>query len=232
MEGNKKAQKKEDGPKTFLQQFNDLKKKHPDALLMFRNRDFYELYRQDALKAGAVLGLTLANQIVKGLDEKVEKVKVATFPYYDLDTYLPKLIKAGNRVAIVDKFFDPKLEKLAKEGIDAIKEKGKKADETSQNTLNNTNDMPKKKKDQAVQEEPVRATAKTVSGDKPAEKNQAEQKNAAKTEQKPQAEKEQKKEAKASPVTLRWSPPTVRKSPTAMPTRVRQTLMTSTLPPR
>ena len=193
--------KKQTATQSFLKQFNDLKKKHPDALLMFRDRDFYELYKQDAVKAGTTLGLTLSSQAFEGVKEKV---KAVTFPHYDLDTYLPKLIRAGHRVAIVDRLFDPKLEKLAREGIETLKEEGHKPDETVQPTLNNTKDMPKKKKEQASQEEPVRTT-KTVGGDKPAKENKVEspkagQKEAAKTEQKTEvreAPKTEKKEAKA-----------------------------------
>lgn len=193
-QNNKSSEKKEEV--SFLQQFNDLKKKHPDALLMFRNRDFYELYKQDAVKAGAQLGLRISNQMFEGVKEKV---KVAVFPYYDLDTYLPKLIKAGNRVAIVDRLFDKKVEKLAKEGIDTLKAKGQKTDGPAEPTLNNTNDMQKKKKEQAAQEEPVRKTAKAATGEKPAKENKAEQKDAAKTEQKAEVkdtQKTEKKEAK------------------------------------
>lgn len=183
--------KKQTATQSFLKQFNDLKKKHPDALLMFRNRDFYELYKQDAVKAGTALGLTLSSQTFEGVKEKV---KVAAFPHYDLDIYLPKLIRAGHRVAIVDRLFDLKQEKLAKEDIESLKEKGRKPDETVQSTLNNTNDMPRKKKEQASQEEPVRTTAKTVAGDKPAKENKAE---SPKAEQKDAAKKEQKTEARA-----------------------------------
>lgn len=194
--------KKQTAMQSFLKQFNDLRKKHPDALLMFRNRDFYELYKQDAVKAGTVLGLTLSSQTFEGVKEKV---KVITFPHYDLDTCLPKLIRAGHRVAIVDRLFDLKQVKLAREGIEPLKEKGHKPDETVQPTLNNTKDMPKKKKEQASQEEPVRTTAKTVSGDKPAKENKVaspktEQKEAANTEQKTEvreAPKTEKKEARA-----------------------------------
>ncbi len=189
---DKKQTGKQEKGGSLLQQFNELKKKHPDALLMFRNRDFYELYKEDAVKAGAVLGLRLGSQIFDGVKQKVEMV---AFPHYDLDTYLPKLIRSGNRVAIVDRQPDQKLDKLVKEGIEAIKEKGRKPDEKVQ-TSPITNDMAKKRQEQAAQEGPARTTAKAAGGEKPAEKNQTEQKTTAKVEQKNEAKVAQQTETK------------------------------------
>jgi antirestriction protein ArdC len=84
-----------------IQQYLDLKKKHPDAMLLFRNGDFYETYKEDAEKSSKILGITLTkNSKVKGTDGKA--VAMAVFPFQALDTYLPKLIRSGERVAICD----------------------------------------------------------------------------------------------------------------------------------
>ena len=100
----------------MMQQFFSLKAKHPDALLLFRCGDFYETYCDDAVDASRILGITLTHRNngsgVKGKDE------MAGFPHHALDTYLPKLIRAGRRVAICDQLEDPKLtKKLVKRGI-------------------------------------------------------------------------------------------------------------------
>lgn len=86
-----------------MKQFNELKAKHPEALLLFRVGDFYETYDEDAVKAGEILGITVTrkfNSKDKGSDGHA--LKLAGFPYHALDTYLPKLIRAGMRVAICD----------------------------------------------------------------------------------------------------------------------------------
>lgn len=92
---------KEDKRATFRKQFEEFKEKHPDALLIFRCGDFYETYEDDAQIASEVLGITLT------LDSK-NKRKMAGFPHHALDTYLPKLIRAGHRVAICDQLEAPK----------------------------------------------------------------------------------------------------------------------------
>ena len=106
---------KDDGLTPMMRQFYTLKEKHPDALLLFRCGDFYETYADDAVTASKVLGITLTrrnNGRQKGATE------MAGFPYHALDTYLPKLIRAGMRVAICDQLEDPKLAKtLVKRGI-------------------------------------------------------------------------------------------------------------------
>lgn len=85
----------------MIRQFLDLKKKHPDALLLFRCGDFYETYMQDAQKSAEILGITLTRSTkTKGPDGKL--LEMAGFPYHALDSYLPKLIRAGQRVAICD----------------------------------------------------------------------------------------------------------------------------------
>lgn len=87
----------------FMKQFNELKEKHPERLLLFRVGDFYEAYDEDATKIGEILGITVTrkfNSKDKGSDGHA--LKLAGFPYHALDTYLPKLIRAGERVAISD----------------------------------------------------------------------------------------------------------------------------------
>ena len=95
----------------MLRQFDSLKQKHPDAMLLFRKGDFYEMYREDAVKAAAVLAITLTSRVLPG--EK-DPVKYTLFPYHALDVYLPKLIRSGQRVAICDPLETPKLKKEEK----------------------------------------------------------------------------------------------------------------------
>ena len=98
----------------MMKQFYDLKAKNPDALLLFRCGDFYETYAADAVVAAQVLGITLTRRNNKGQ----ASTEMAGFPYHALDTYLPRLIRAGHRVAICDQLEDPKLtKKLVKRGI-------------------------------------------------------------------------------------------------------------------
>jgi len=107
---------KKDGELTpMMKQFFDLKAKHPDALLLFRCGDFYETYCDDAVEAARILGITLTRRN-NGKSGKADEM--AGFPHHALDTYLPKLIRAGRRVAICDQLEDPKLtKKLVKRGI-------------------------------------------------------------------------------------------------------------------
>ena len=98
----------------MMQQFFDLKAKHPEALLLFRCGDFYETYCDDAVEASQILGITLT----KRNNGASQGDAMAGFPHHALDTYLPKLIRAGRRVAICDQLEDPKLtKKLVKRGI-------------------------------------------------------------------------------------------------------------------
>ena len=90
-----------------IKQYNDLKQKHPDALLLFRCGDFYETYKEDAVKASNILGITLTKHS-KRMDEEGKPLKMAGFPYHALDSYLPKLIRAGERVAICDQLESPR----------------------------------------------------------------------------------------------------------------------------
>lgn len=98
----------------MMKQFLDLKAKHPDAVMLFRCGDFYETYSTDAIVASEILGITLT----KRANGKGKTVEMAGFPHHALDTYLPKLVRAGKRVAICDQLEDPKMtKKLVKRGI-------------------------------------------------------------------------------------------------------------------
>ncbi len=102
----------------MMRQFMELKAKHPDALLLFRCGDFYETYSDDAVVASEILGITLTRRSSAIGTRKDAAVAMAGFPHHALDTYLPKLIRAGRRVAICDQLEDPKLtKKLVKRGI-------------------------------------------------------------------------------------------------------------------
>lgn len=106
---------KEKGLTPMMQQFFSLKAKHPDALMLFRCGDFYETYCEDAIAASQILGITLTRRNNGGTSGSAE---MAGFPHHALDTYLPKLVRAGRRVAICDQLEDPKLtKKLVKRGI-------------------------------------------------------------------------------------------------------------------
>ena len=118
------AQKKES---PMMKQFRDLKAKHPDALLLFRCGDFYESYEDDAKACASILGITLTHHETG--------YAMAGFPHHSLDPYLPRLIRAGKRVAICDQLEDPKLTKrLVKRGITEL---------TSTATNNNPNNNEK-----------------------------------------------------------------------------------------
>ena len=98
----------------MMKQYFDLKAKHPDAIMLFRCGDFYETYSEDAVAAADILGITLT----KRANGQSKTVEMAGFPHHALDTYLPKLIRAGRRVAICDQLEDPKTtKKLVKRGI-------------------------------------------------------------------------------------------------------------------
>ena len=89
----------------MLKQFYELKSEHPEAILLFRTGDFYETYSEDAEEASKILGITLTkSSIQKDKDDK--PLKIAGFPHHALDTYLPKLIRAGKRIAICEQVLD------------------------------------------------------------------------------------------------------------------------------
>ncbi|MFT6369533.1 MAG: DNA mismatch repair protein MutS [Maribacter sp.] len=97
----------------LMKQYNTIKTKYPDALLLFRVGDFYETFGADAVKASKILGIILTNRNNGG-----ERTELAGFPHHSLNTYLPKLVKAGQRVAICDQLEDPKLTKtIVKRGV-------------------------------------------------------------------------------------------------------------------
>lgn len=103
-----KAEKKSSLTNTpLMQQYQEMKKKHPDAVLLFRVGDFYEIFGKDAVTASEILGITLTRR-ANGRDKHIE---LAGFPHHALDTYLPKLVRAGQRVAICEQLEDPKLKK-------------------------------------------------------------------------------------------------------------------------
>lgn len=106
-EEEKRQQQQMSNVPPIIKQYNDLKQKHPDALLLFRCGDFYETYKEDAVKASNILGITLTKHS-KRMDEEEKPLKMAGFPYHALDTYLPKLIRAGERVAICDQLESPR----------------------------------------------------------------------------------------------------------------------------
>lgn len=106
-EEEKQQQQQMSNVPPIIKQYNDLKQKHPDALLLFRCGDFYETYKEDAVKASNILGITLTKHS-KRMDEEGKPLKMAGFPYHALDTYLPKLIRAGERVAICDQLESPR----------------------------------------------------------------------------------------------------------------------------
>ena len=109
-----KAEKKSSLTNTpLMQQYQEMKKKHPDAVLLFRAGDFYEMFGKDAVTASEILGITLTRRS-NGKDNFIE---LAGFPHHALDTYLPKLVRAGQRVAICEQLEDPKLKKTTKQKV-------------------------------------------------------------------------------------------------------------------
>lgn len=151
---------KEEKTVGLLEQYKEMKKKHPDAILLFRVGDFYETFKEDAVKSSEILGITMTRRA----DGKEGSVELAGFPHHALDTYLPKLVRAGARVAICEQLEKPQ-KKLAKRGIseenrkahDEITKSSRKEEkkhtsdkEKTENdlksSLNNENNMAKKKK--------------------------------------------------------------------------------------
>ncbi len=107
------AEKIEQRNEPLLKQYQEMKKKHPDAILLFRVGDFYEIFGKDAVEASEILGITLTRRM-NGLDNRIE---LAGFPHHALDTYLPKLVRAGKRVAICEQLEDPKLKRTSKQKV-------------------------------------------------------------------------------------------------------------------
>jgi DNA mismatch repair protein MutS len=103
-----------DSETPLMQQYSSIKSKYPDAILLFRIGDFYETFGEDAIKTAATLGITLT----KRRNGAAAEIELAGFPYHSLDTYLPKLVRGGHRVAICEQLEDPKLtKKIVKRGI-------------------------------------------------------------------------------------------------------------------
>ncbi len=103
-----------DSETPLMKQYNTIKAKYPDALLLFRVGDFYETFNEDAVKASKILGIVLT----KRANGAASHIELAGFPYHALDTYLPKLVRAGQRVAICDQLEDPKTTKtIVKRGV-------------------------------------------------------------------------------------------------------------------
>ena len=118
----------------MMKQFLDLKAKHPDAVMLFRCGDFYETYSTDAIVAAEILGITLT----KRANGKGKTIEMAGFPHHALDTYLPKLVRAGKRVAICDQLEDPKMtKKLVKRGITELVTPGVSIDDNILNYKEN-----------------------------------------------------------------------------------------------
>ena len=139
-------------------QFDRMKEKHPDALLLFRTGNTYEIYRQDAKKVSEILGTPVSTRTVG----KEKNVDVASFPHEALDTYLPRLVRAGMRVAICEQLEDPKQKKKEREA--------KHGETTSQQPINKESDMPRKKKEKTPHEEPVKTTKSAVDETTPKKK--------------------------------------------------------------
>lgn len=118
----------------LMQQYNSIKKKYPDAMLLFRVGDFYETFGEDAVKAARILNIVLTNR-----NNGSERSELAGFPHHSLNTYLPKLVKAGERVAICDQLEDPKLtKKIVKRGVTELVTPGVAMnDEVLQSKTNN-----------------------------------------------------------------------------------------------
>lgn len=118
----------------LMKQYFDIKSKHPDAILLFRCGDFYETFSKDAIRASEVLGITLTRRA----NGAAKSVELAGFPHHALDTYLPKLVRAGMRVAICDQLEDPKLtKKLVKRGVTELVTPGVSYSDTTLNHKEN-----------------------------------------------------------------------------------------------
>ena len=118
----------------MMKQFFDLKKKHPNAIMLFRCGDFYETFSSDAILASEILGITLTRRA----NGKSTYIEMAGFPHHALDTYLPKLVRAGKRVAICDQLEDPKTtKKLVKRGVTELVTPGVSINDTILNYKEN-----------------------------------------------------------------------------------------------
>ncbi len=118
----------------MMKQYNEIKNQYPDAVLLFRVGDFYETFSDDAIVASNILGITLTRRA----NGAAAYVELAGFPHHALDTYLPKLVRAGKRVAICDQLEDPKLtKKIVKRGITELVTPGVSINDTVLNHKEN-----------------------------------------------------------------------------------------------
>ena len=122
----------------MMRQFREIKNQYPDAVLLFRCGDFYETYAEDAVRASKILNITLTHRS-NGGNKEGKALEMAGFPFHALDTYLPKLVRAGLRVAICDQLEDPKLtKKLVKRGVTELVTPGVSYSETTLQQRENT----------------------------------------------------------------------------------------------
>ena len=122
----------------MMKQFRDIKAQYPDAILLFRCGDFYETYAEDAVCASKMLNITLTHRSNGGTG-KGATMEMAGFPFHALDSYLPKLVRAGMRVAICDQLEDPKLaKKLVKRGVTELVTPGVSYSDTTLQQKENT----------------------------------------------------------------------------------------------
>lgn len=122
----------------MMKQFREIKNQYPDAVLLFRCGDFYETYAEDAVRASKILNITLTHRS-NGANKEAKALEMAGFPFHALDTYLPKLVRAGLRVAICDQLEDPKLtKKLVKRGVTELVTPGVSYSETTLQQRENT----------------------------------------------------------------------------------------------
>ena len=141
----------------LMTQYQEMKKKHPDAVLLFRVGDFYEIFGKDAVTASEILGITLTRR-TNGKDKYIE---LAGFPHHALDTYLPKLVRAGQRVAICEQLEDPKLKKTTEH---RVIEDVRPAEQKVETTPESTPDEPPKQ-EPAPAESPNQESAKEIETD-------------------------------------------------------------------
>ncbi|MDR2824886.1 MAG: DNA mismatch repair protein MutS, partial [Prevotellaceae bacterium] len=114
----------------LMKQYNSFKSKYPDAILLFRCGDFYETFSEDAITAAAILGITLTRRA----NGAASSIELAGFPHHAIDTYLPKLVRAGKRVAICDQLEDPKFAKgIVKRGVTEVVTPGVSYSDTTLN---------------------------------------------------------------------------------------------------
>ena len=122
----------------MMKQFRDIKAQYPDAVLLFRCGDFYETYAEDAVRASKILIITLPHRS-NGASKESKALEMAGLPFHALDTYLPKLVRAGLRVAICDQLEDPKLtKKLVKRGVTELVTPGVSYSDTTLQQKENT----------------------------------------------------------------------------------------------